>query len=93
MIWRRRSTTFSGSDVEPNDDAFALGHAQAVAQIMNARGWNKAVRRCVKLRALLERARPTVTDKALATEIDAALARTFYDEPHDFPEPGWDEKS
>jgi hypothetical protein len=65
-----------------DDDAFALGHAQA--------GWNKAVRRCVKLRALLERARPTVTDKALSTEIDAALARTFSDEPHDFPEPGWD---
>jgi hypothetical protein len=68
-----------------DDDAFALGHAQA--------GWNKAVRRCVKLRALLERARPTVTDKALATEIDAALARTFYDEPHDFPEPGWYKKA
>lgn len=73
-----------------DDDAFALGHAQA--------GWNKAVRRCVKLRALLERARPTVTDKALATEIDAALARTaqwkrLYDEPHDFPEPGWDKKA
>jgi hypothetical protein len=57
-------------------------------------GWNKAVRRCMRLRRLLERVRRSRTvSKALATDIDAALKETFYDESEEHPPAGWDEKS
>ena len=60
-----------------DDDGFAAGNAQA--------GWNKAVRRCNRLRELLEKARSTVTDPKLAAEVDAALAKSFYDESEEYP--------
>jgi hypothetical protein len=67
------------------DDAFAAGHAKA--------GWNKAVRRCMRLRRLLEQARPTVTNARLAADIDVALKQTLYDESDAFPAGAWDKES
>lgn len=65
--------------------AFAAGHAEG--------WWNKAVRRCMRLRRLLEQARPTVTNASLAADINAALKQTFYDESDAFPAGAWDKES
>jgi hypothetical protein len=67
------------------DNAFADGHAKT--------GWNKAIRRAMRLRKLLERARSDVKDNILAVEIDTALSKTFYDESDEFPPTGWERKT
>jgi hypothetical protein len=71
------------------DYAMAEGHANA--------GWNKAVRRCMRLRALLEKAKSIVAgfedpSYSLAREIDEALSETFYDESDKEPE-NWTDKT
>lgn len=74
------------SQLHPNedDDAFASNHTHA--------GWNKAVRRCMKLRALLYKIREgqTLLSSELRAEIDAMLEKNFYAESEEFPPPGWD---
>jgi hypothetical protein len=68
------------------DDAdFAAGNARV--------GWNKAVRRCMRLRALLIRARAEVLDPVLIGEIDTALKGSFYGESDEFPPSGWDKET
>lgn len=67
------------------DHAFSCGHAEI--------GWNKAIHRCMRLRRLLEAARRSVTDPSLASNIDAALKQSFYDEPGSFPPSGWEKSS
>lgn len=64
------------------DNALAAGHASA--------GWNKAIRRCMRLRQLLERARKFELAPAVNEDIDAALKTTFYDESEAFPPSGWE---
>ncbi len=66
----------------------AAGHAEA--------GWNKAVRRCMRLRKLLQRARSAVVfggNEELTKEIDTALEQTFQDESEAFPPSGWENKT
>jgi len=74
------------SQLHPTSDDYEFSEAHANA------GWNKAVRRCMRLRALLERVR-SGGDGALDVDIDAALKQTAYEESDAFPPSGWESKS
>ena len=60
-------------------------------------GWNKAVRRCMRLRGLLERAllaiEPTPGNGILISEIEETLKKSFYDEPPEFPTRNWEKRT
>ena len=54
----------------------------------------KAVRRCMRLRKLLERARAEMApNTVLAVAIDIAMNQTFYDEPGSPPPSGWEKET
>jgi len=63
--------------LHPNEDDLAFDAANTQL------GWNKAIRRCMRLRSLLEAARDRMhvdPTSEIAIEIDRALSQTFYDE-------------
>ena len=66
-------------------DDFARGGMEA--------GWNQAVRRCMRLRVLLIRARAEVLDPVLIGEIDTALKSSHHGESEEFPLSGWDKET